>query len=57
MEVLSGLKPGDDVVTAGAEGLAEGTVVRTVRDMDPYSGVATTESAAAPKKPTDKVSD
>lgn len=57
VEILSGLKPGDDVVTAGAEGLAEGTVVRTVRDMDPYSGVATTESAATPKKSTDKVSD
>jgi membrane fusion protein, multidrug efflux system len=62
VEVLTGIKPGDDVVTAGAEGLADGMTVRVARDVDPYSG-AKTQASSGPKslegkpKPTDKVAD
>lgn len=38
VEVTSGLKAGEEVVMAGAEGLADGAAVRVVRDIDPYSG-------------------
>jgi len=38
LEVISGLSPGDEVVTAGAEGLADGASVRVARNVDPYSG-------------------
>ncbi|MCU0657032.1 MAG: efflux RND transporter periplasmic adaptor subunit [Polyangiaceae bacterium] len=38
VEVLEGLKPGEDVVVAGADGLAPGTKVRTARGIDPYTG-------------------
>jgi RND family efflux transporter MFP subunit len=62
VEVTSGIKPGDDVVSAGAEGLADGMTVRVARDVDPYSG-AKTEASSSPKpadgkpKPTDKAAD
>jgi RND family efflux transporter MFP subunit len=39
-EVLSGVAPGQEVVTAGIEGLAEGMRVRPARDVDPYTGAA-----------------
>ena len=38
LEVLSGLKAGEEVVVAGADGLADGAAVRVVRDVDPYTG-------------------
>lgn len=37
-EVLSGLVPGDEVVIAGADGLADGMTVRVARDVNPYTG-------------------
>jgi RND family efflux transporter MFP subunit len=62
VEITSGVKPGDDIVTAGAEGLAEGMTVRVARDVDPYSGAKTEASGGAnpsdgKPKPTDKVAD
>jgi hypothetical protein len=41
LEVRSGLAPGDEVVIAGADGLADGTTVRVTRDVNPYSGAST----------------
>ncbi len=38
-EILSGLVPGERVVVAGADGLADGADVRAVGGLDPYSGV------------------
>jgi RND family efflux transporter MFP subunit len=38
VEIARGVSPGDEVVTAGADGLSEGTPVRVVRDVDPYTG-------------------
>jgi multidrug efflux system membrane fusion protein len=38
LEVRSGLQPGDEVVIAGADGLSDGTTVRVVRDINPYTG-------------------
>jgi RND family efflux transporter MFP subunit len=38
LEVVKGLAPGEEVVTAGADGLATGTKVRVSRKIDPYSG-------------------
>lgn len=36
-EVLSGLAPSDQVVTAGLEGLTDGMVVRTRKNVDPFA--------------------
>ncbi len=46
LEIRSGLVAGEEVVIAGADGLGEGATVRVMRDVNPYTGVAT---AAAPK--------
>jgi membrane fusion protein (multidrug efflux system)/multidrug efflux system membrane fusion protein len=41
LEVLSGVKEGEEIVTAGIDGLGDGSPVRVVRDVDPYTGAAT----------------
>jgi len=46
LEVLSGLKPGDEVVTAGADVLADGSQVHAVRGVDPFTGQTTASSPA-----------
>jgi len=46
-EVLEGLKAGDEIVTAGTDTLADGSTIRPVRGIDPYSGKPTATSAAA----------
>ncbi len=50
LEVLSGIQAQDEVVTAGIESLADGSAVRIARDVDPYTGLASsaTPSASAP---------
>jgi RND family efflux transporter MFP subunit len=48
LEVVEGLKAGDKVVTAGAEGLADATVVRVSEGVDPYTG-ARVSPGAKPK--------
>jgi RND family efflux transporter MFP subunit len=52
LEVRSGLAPGEEVVIAGADGLADGTTVRVTRDRDPYTG-ASTVSGASPRAATE----
>ncbi len=44
LEVRSGLRAGDEVVIAGADGLSNGVAVRAVRDINPFTG----EKAGAP---------
>jgi RND family efflux transporter MFP subunit len=44
-EVTQGLAPGEEVVTAGADGIGDGAVVRVARDVDPFSGA---KAAAVP---------
>lgn len=46
LEVRSGLAPGEEVVTAGADGLSNGTQVRVVRDQNPYTGTASVPSGS-----------
>jgi len=41
LEIRSGLQVGEEVVTAGADGLSDGTTVRVVRDINPYTGQKT----------------
>jgi membrane fusion protein, multidrug efflux system len=41
LEVRSGLVAGEEVVIAGADGLADGAAVRVARDVNPYTGAAT----------------
>ena len=55
LEVRSGLAPGDEVVIAGADGLADGTTVRVARDVNPYSGAATA-TGSPPRAEADKPS-
>lgn len=43
LEVVSGLQAQDEVVTAGLEGLADGTVVRPARNVDPFGGAPASE--------------
>jgi len=38
LEVTRGLSPGEEVVTAGAEGLGDSSLVRVTRGIDPFSG-------------------
>lgn len=46
LEVRSGLKEGEEVVTAGADGLSDGNPVRVTRGIDPYSGAKLTATPA-----------
>jgi RND family efflux transporter MFP subunit len=54
LEVTSGLAPGDEVITAGADGLSDGSTVRVVKDVDPYSAAKVVSppsaSSATPKR-------
>jgi RND family efflux transporter MFP subunit len=43
LEVLSGLQPEEEVVTAGLEGLSDGAQVRPARNVNPFGGGARTE--------------
>lgn len=45
LEVRSGLAPGEEVVIAGADGLADGTTVRVARNVNPYTGASTVAGA------------
>jgi RND family efflux transporter MFP subunit len=45
LEVTRGLAAGEEVVTAGADGLSHGSKVRVVRNVDPYSGRTIAEDA------------
>jgi RND family efflux transporter MFP subunit len=47
LEAVSGLEPGEEVITAGADGLSDGSPVRVVKDVDPYSGAKLASPAAA----------
>ena len=47
LEVLSGLAPGDEIVTAGTDVLSDGSAVRAQRNVDPFTG--TPIATAAPK--------
>jgi RND family efflux transporter MFP subunit len=47
LEIRAGLSAGEEVVIAGADALADGTVVRVARDVNPYTGA----SSAAPSPP------
>jgi RND family efflux transporter MFP subunit len=38
LEIVSGVKPGEEVVVAGADGLADGMKVRVSRGINPYTG-------------------
>ncbi len=46
LEVVDGLTASDEIVTAGADTLSDGAVVRAVRNMDPFSGAVTAASDA-----------
>jgi RND family efflux transporter MFP subunit len=46
-EILEGLKSGDEIVTAGTDTLADGSPIRPVRGVDPFTGKATAGSDAA----------
>lgn len=41
LEVTRGLEANAEVVTAGADGLADGVTVRVARNVDPFTGAAT----------------
>ncbi len=52
LEVRSGLRPGEEVVIAGADALADGAQVRATRGVNPYTGART---APAPSQPRAQV--
>lgn len=49
LEIRSGLAAGEEVVIAGADALADGTVVRVARDVNPYTGAPTAGPASPPQ--------
>jgi membrane fusion protein (multidrug efflux system)/multidrug efflux system membrane fusion protein len=49
LEVRSGLSTGEEVVIAGADGIANGTIVRVTRDLNPYTGAPVT--SGTPSRP------
>ena len=51
LEVLSGVRAGDEVVVAGTESLADGMKIRVSRGVDPFTGAKT--AAAAPAASAD----
>jgi membrane fusion protein, multidrug efflux system len=52
IEIRAGLKAGEEIVIAGADGLADGTTVRVARNVNPYTGAtATTGGAERPSAP------
>jgi len=50
LEVRSGLKAGEEVVIAGADGLADGTTVRVTRDVNPYTGAPAAMAPSAERE-------
>jgi membrane fusion protein, multidrug efflux system len=48
LEVLSGIKEGEEIVTAGIDTLGDGSQVRVARDVDPYFGARVQASPIAP---------
>ena len=48
LEIRSGLVPGEEVVIAGADGLADGATVRVARDVNPYTGSGTASTSPSP---------
>jgi RND family efflux transporter MFP subunit len=57
LEITSGVKAGDEVVTAGADGLADGAAVRVARGVDPFTGKpagSTSASATSSAAPSEK---
>jgi len=50
-EVTQGLAAGEEVVTAGADGLADGATVRVTRDIDPYTGAKASTAPPASSAP------
>jgi membrane fusion protein, multidrug efflux system len=47
LEVVAGLSPRDEVVTAGVDTLSDGAAVRAVRDVDPYTGAVSASAGQA----------
>lgn len=48
LEVRSGLAAGEELVTAGSDGLSDGSPVRTAPGVDPFKGPAAKPAAANP---------
>ncbi len=46
-EIVDGVREGEEVVTAGADGISDGTTVRVQRDVDPYTGGKLTATPSA----------
>jgi RND family efflux transporter MFP subunit len=55
VEITRGLKRGEELVTAGAEGLAEAAKVRVAHNVDPYTGARLVEEEGAPKPDSGKL--
>jgi membrane fusion protein, multidrug efflux system len=49
LEIRSGVTPGEEVVIAGADGLSDGTEVRVVHDLNPYTGAPGGEQPSSPQ--------
>ncbi len=56
LEIAGGLKRGDEIVTAGIDVVSDGTAIRAVRNVDPYTGAGAVaadgrSAATGEKKP------
>ena len=53
LEIAGGRKGGDEIVTAGTDVLANGSPIRPIRNLNPYTGVTGPMAAEAPASPAD----
>ena len=51
LEIAGGLKRGDEIVTAGTDVLSDGSPIRPIRNLNPYTGAAGPVAAEAPAPP------
>jgi RND family efflux transporter MFP subunit len=49
LEIAGGLKRGDEIVTAGTDVLSDGSPIRPIRNVNPYTGATGPVAAEAPK--------
>jgi RND family efflux transporter MFP subunit len=54
LEIVRGLAPGDEIVTAGTDALSDGAQVRAQKNVDPYTGASALASGGRDRRGPDQ---